>query len=333
MALCLPPGRDLVILEKVVEGAARNIRDARKVLEERRHTARLYRQGLQGETGMLLPGGPPSSPGPAPDPSGDGREVIPPLEIRCLGPFELHCRGSLVPPDRVTRRKALTLLKFLLTCDGRPVPKDTLMELLWPEVEPEAGANRLRVVIHALRQLVEPPCLGGKWVFIQNEGDRYHFNTGAPCRIDAKEFKMLVDLSRQAEAKGNAEAAARAYEEAVLLYRGDFLEDEPFAEWCWPERERLRETCLEALNRLAALCAKAGQWEQSLKHLRHALRINPHREELHRELMRCLWAAGRRDEALRQYEVCRELLKRELDVAPLPETLQLIQRIRHSPRP
>lgn len=330
--LC-PPTRELVVLEKATEGAVRTIRDAWRYLEGWRHTKLQVHQWFQGETGLSSPSDLPPSPGLAPSQTRDGQGATPDLDIRCLGPWELYHQGSLITPDRVTRRKALTLLKVLLTYDGRPVPKDILIELLWPEVEPEAGAGRLRVIVHALRQLVEPSGHRGKWMFIHNEGDRYSFNPQAPCRIDVEEFRTLVDLGRRAEAQSNPEAATHTYEAAVQLYRGDFLEDEPFAEWCWAEREHLRETCLDVLKRLSALGAKAGEWEQSLKHLRHALRIDPLREEVHRELMRSLWAAGRRDEALRQYEVCRELLERELDVIPLPETRQLIQQIRTSPRP
>lgn len=329
----LPPTRDMVILEKVAEGAGRPIRDAWKYLEGRRCGELPYPQGLQRGTGLPFPSDRPAPARLAPSQPGAGGRAIPDLDIRCLGPLELYCRGSLIPLDQVTRRKALTLLKILLTYDGRPVPKDTLIELLWPETEPEAGAVRLRVVVHALRRLIEPPGLRGKWAFIRNEGDRYYFDAQAPCRVDVKEFRTQVGLGQRAETQGNSETAIHAYKAAVQLYRGDFLEDEPFADWCWTEREHIRETCLDALKRLADLCGKAGEWEQGLKHLRHALRIDPLREEVHRELMRALWTIGRRDGALRQYEVCRKLLERELDVTPLPETRQLVQQIRHSPRP
>ncbi|MBI2876773.1 MAG: GAF domain-containing protein [Candidatus Tectomicrobia bacterium] len=328
-----PPTRDLVILEKAAEGAARIIHDARRYLEGRRHTERLHHPWFLRGTGPSFPGDLSSPPGPGRSQPEGGQETAPVLEIRCLGPFELYCRGSLITPDRVMRRKALTLLKILLTHDGRPVSKDTLIELLWPEVNPKAGAGRLRVIVHALRQLVEPPEHGGKWVFIQNEGEHYSFYPQAPYHIDVREFKALVELGHRAEDQGDTPTATRAYEAAVQLYRGDFLEDEPFSEWCWAEREQLREACLEVLKRLAGLCVKAGEGERGVKHLRHALRIDPLREEVHRELMRCLWAAGRRDEALRQYEICRGLLERELDISPLPETRQLVQQIRHSPRP
>lgn len=329
----MPPTRNLVEVEEVAESVARIVRDARKFLEVVRRTGAARRQRLQMETSITLQSDQVLSPELAKAQQREGQPATPHLDIRCLGPFELYRMGSQIMPDMVQRRKALELLKILLSHDGRPVTKDTLIELLWPEVEPKAGAGRLHVVIHALRRLVEPPGHGGKWVFIHHEGSRYYFNTQAHCFIDVEEFKKLVDLGHKGEQRGNTKSAIHAYEAAVQLYRGDFLEDEPYVDWCWMAREHFRETCLNVLKRLASLCAKAGDSEQSMKHLRRALRIDPPREEVHRELMRSLWAARRRDEALRQYEVCRELLKRDVDVAPLPETDRLAQLIRSSPGP
>ena len=146
------------------------------------------------------------------------------------------------------------------------------------------------------------------------------------------EFKAYVAIAKKMESRANSEVAVSAYKSAVLLYRGDFLEEELFADWCWAKREDLREIYFDTTKRLNALCVKAGNWEEGATYLRLALRIDPLREEFHRELIRCLWALGRRDEALRQYKICREGLSRELDVSPLPETEKLVQQIRRRPR-
>jgi len=213
------------------------------------------------------------------------------------------------------------------------VPKDTLIDYLWPENPLKVRTSQFYVLVHELRRLLEPPDAKGSWLFVRNEGDRYYFNWHAPCRIDVREFEAIAAVGRKAEAEGDAAAAIAAYEAAADLYRGDFMEDEPFADWCQWERERLREAYLEMLQRLAALWGGSGAWERSVRVLRAALRVDPLREEVHRALMHALWASGRRAEAVRQYQVCRELLLRELDVAPLPETKHLLERIRARPMP
>ncbi len=245
------------------------------------------------------------------------------LDIHCLGSFQLFRQGALMTPDMVPRRGALAVLKILLIHRGRRVPRELLAELLWPEATPRAGANRLHLLIHTLRKLVEPAPRTQRWAFICNDGDRYYFSGGAPYRLDIEDFQSSFELGRQRERGGDATGAIAAYEAAAALYRGDFLEDEPYAEWAWEERERLRETHLALLARLATLNAQRGSLEQSANWYRQSLRIDPLREENHRALMSVLWQAGRRDEAFRQYAACRTVLRQELDVAPLPETEQL----------
>ena len=258
----------------------------------------------------------------------DKADDRPLLEIRCFGSFELYLRGELIIPEMFHRRGALTLLKILLLQEGHQISRDALVEFLWPEADPEAGTNRLYVLVHALRQIVEPSEHGQHWNFICSDGDRYYFNSDGSCWLDVKEFHGYIDLGERLERVGDIEAAMDAYEAAVSLYRGDLLEEELAAEWCWEEREHLREICLVALSKLATYYVEHDFADRSIDCYRHALRIDSMREENHRGLMRALWAARRRDEALRQYDVCREILLRELEVSPLPETNKLYLLIR-----
>ncbi len=263
----------------------------------------------------------------------DGAPAAVRLEIRCLGPFELTVNGRPVTPAMVPRKRALTLLKILLAHNGRPQSKEALIDLLWPGADPDTKASQFHVLVHELRALIEPGRRDQGWIYICNDGDRYYFNVQAEAFIDAREFSRLCEQGRQAEARADWDQALKAYEQAVQLYRGDYFEDEPYADWCWQQREHLRELCLEALSRLAEICRRAGRWEESISYLRRGLELDPVRESLHSELMYALWASGRRTEAIRQYEVCRRLLQEKFGLAPLPETQELLRRIQASPYP
>lgn len=261
-------------------------------------------------------------------------EDEPRLRVRCFGRFELERDGEPVAPEMFKRRKALALLKILLVHAGRPVPIEMLTEWLWPECDPRAGANRLYGVVHALRALIEPATESGDWSLVRTSGDHYLFDPEG-CLLDIAEFRAAVGVARRAEAAGDAPTALAAYDAAARLYRGDLLEDDPFDEWCLMEREHLRETYLGALQRVAAISHDQGELDRAIDAYRRALRVDPLREEAQRRLIACLAMAGRRDEALRQYEQLRALLRRELDIAPMPETEDVVQRIRDGepPRP
>ncbi len=252
--------------------------------------------------------------------------VAPGLEVRCFGPFGLFKDGHQITPGSVQRRGAITLLKMFVVNEGHTVTRDVMAEALWPDADPEVIANRIYVLIHALRRAIENPEPGRnrKWTFIQNDGDRYFLNPDAPYRSDIGDFRNLVAKGDQLEARGRSSEAVESYQSAFGLYTGDLFEDEPYAEWCWAEREHLRETALNVAIKLAAQYTRRGELDTSISLYRRALRIDSLREEIHRGLISTLMAADRRAEAVRQYDACSAVLRRELGVDPLPETRRLV---------
>jgi hypothetical protein len=100
--------------------------------------------------------------------------------------------------------------------------------------------------------------------------------------------------------------------------------DEPlFEEWLVPERERLRELALEALARLLACQSKTGTTERAIQTAVRLLALDPLQEAVHRALMRLYLRQHRRGAALKQYQLCVDVLQRELGSEPEPETKQL----------
>ncbi len=323
-----PPTKHLAALLNAAGPAALVVRQGRKSLQDQERVRSLEADRGRQVASTLAEASPATE-----QPNRAASGVTGPssnifLDIRCLGAFELHRGGRLITPDMFRRRASLTVLKILAIHERRPVPREVLTEWLWPETDPDAATNRLYVLIHALRQMVEPERRGSGWVFIRSDGDSYCLSPEAPYRLDVAEFREHVSLGERLEREGDAEGASDVFRAAADLYRGDLLEDTPYAEWCLEPREHLKETCLDVLGKLADRDRETGVFEQSVRRYRQSLRIDPLRERVHQELMRTLWQAGRPDEALRQYNACREMLRRELGVDPLPETQRLYDRIR-----
>ncbi|MFN8159974.1 MAG: BTAD domain-containing putative transcriptional regulator [Solirubrobacterales bacterium] len=259
--------------------------------------------------------------------------TAPLLDLRCFGRFEVFRGGQPIPPERFARRRALTLLKILLTNYGKPVHREVLAGLLWEEEPPKDPARQLKVVAHYLRRALEPERRGGEgsqWVLSTGEG--YAFDVSAPHRLDHQDFLSLAHWAERLRERGEPEAALAAYEAAAGLYTGDFLEDERYSDWCGAEREHLRETLLSTLWRAADLRLERGDAEGALACHRRALLADPAREDVHREVMRVLWREGRHGDALRQYRLCAEALRRELGAEPSPETRALYESLA-APRP
>ncbi|MCC7486198.1 MAG: GAF domain-containing protein [Burkholderiales bacterium] len=328
-----PPHENIAPLEGIASLAAEKLRELRGRIARTPRADTALHEWLQRAVEVPGTGTPARAPRRAlPVPGGarcDGAR----LEIRCFARLELMVEGARVAPAAIRRKRVLTLLGILLTHHDQPQSRDALIEMLWPGADPQVRSGQFHVLVHELRRLLDPAGRANEHPYVRNRADRYAFDTQSPCWIDTLEFRTLLELGRKAEAANELQAAIGAYESAADLYRGDYLQDEPFAQWCWQTREQLREACLGMLNRLTALSGRLGHWEKSAAWSRRALLLDPLREEMHRALMYALWAAGRRDEAARQYEACAHLLREQLDLAPLPETEQLFARIRAAPRP
>lgn len=250
-----------------------------------------------------------------------------PLRIFTFGRFALAVGGRPVDLERWPRKQAITLLKHLVTRRRLAVHRERLMSWLWPNAPDAQARDRLKVVVSDLRrQLV---AAGLDQQAIRTTGQCYALQTDAAW-IDAAAFEQLIAEGTRLERAGNPDDALRRYEDARALYQGDFLEEDPYPEWCADERDRLREINLELLTRLADLYTDRERYVEAVEICGVALMCEPRRESFHRTLMECLARLGRRDAVVTQYERCKAILAREMGVEPAPETERLYRSITQS---
>src|SRR2546426_7538147 len=129
-----------------------------------------------------------------------------------------------------------------------------------------------------------------------------------------------------------ADGRPEALEQIAGLYRGDLLAglvlaERPFEEWLTAERERLHELAIQGLGRLLTYQQQAKAHEPAVQTGLRLLALDPLQEPVHRAVMRLYARLGRREAALRQYQLCADALKRELNAPPEVETTQLYQQI------
>ena len=246
------------------------------------------------------------------------------LKLHCLGSFRVELDGEAIPLDRFHRVKTVTLLKFLAAHRGRPVHREALMDLLWPDMDPARAASNLRVVLHALRRGLEPGLeRRQESSYIVSQGDLVYLEASGRIWVDEEEFVMRARRAAELVSQDLLEQAISEYDKAASLYHGEYLEDEPYSDWCLFERERLKEVYISLMDQMASVLAETGDAARAIDACRTVLGVELGREEIHRKLMLLLWKAGRRDEALRQYEICSSVLIEELGVEPAQETTAL----------
>jgi DNA-binding SARP family transcriptional activator len=246
------------------------------------------------------------------------------LQVFTLGGFGLAVAGRSIDIQKWKRKQAVMLLKYLITQLDRPVHRERLLDCLWPDVDESQGLGRLKVTMYYLRHELRASGLNDD--VVKTVGHAYLLRRDTVW-VDVEVFERLVTEGRALQDQRQWGEALNRYVEARHLYRGDYLEDETFADWCAEERERLQELYLDMLTRTAECHAELDQYADAVQICRKALVLDPCRENFHYALMKYLVDNGYPELALTQYRHCMQLLAREFDTAPLPKTQRLYQQI------
>lgn len=252
--------------------------------------------------------------------------LVPTTVLNCftLGQFSLGVAEQRVTCERWQRKQALTLLKYLITLRAHAVPRERLIEHLWPGVSERQGRERMKVTVYALRQALREAGVSGEVVVT---GDQTYALKREHIWVDAYAYEQLIQTAQQLERQGKMQQALSSYGQAHNLYRGHYLEQDLYDDLCTEERERLKEICLNALNHTAKLYAAKGDFKQAALVCRKALAYEPCLESFHRALMDALWRQGERGQALAQFKACQRVLAERLGVAPAQPTHALYQSI------
>ena len=243
------------------------------------------------------------------------------LEICLLGPFRVVVDGRVVTERQWSRRKPALLIKLLALQPHHQLHREQMIELLWPDSDPESAINNLHKAIHLARHALEPGLKSAADShFVLTRGQQIVLSAPGKLYIDVEEFERQAVTA----IKSNDVAAC---ETAIGLYRGDLLDEDPYEDWAAMRREQSRELFHRLLSNLSKMYEAQGDYHHSIEPLRKLIAADTANEEAHRDLMRLYALTGNRHQALRQYQQCVESLRRELDAQPEPAAVVLHRQI------
>lgn len=231
---------------------------------------------------------------------------------------------------------------ILQTEDLRGKSKEQIGLELWPAVSSQQLNSKLKVRLHDLRRVLGE----GEWIVFEN--GQYKFNYTLPYWCDVEAFEEQVAEAESLRATSPAQAIT-CFQQAIQLYRGDFLEDlrqrrlrreqrldEGWSEreWYIAERDALQNVYLNALHKVGQLLLQDGRFAQAAEIYRLAVDKDDYDDDAQHGLLRCLALQGKRSQALEHY---RRLVKRRSDTPPGSEIAELAERLRRgeefAPRP
>jgi DNA-binding SARP family transcriptional activator len=259
---------------------------------------------------------------PAPNPEASTDSPVG-LRIACFGRFAVLKDGALVALCR--NRNGQAILRYLAGQAQHRESVEVLLDMLWPDDEPDVARHKLHVAISALRQSLgdrATPTAGGANYVLHTDG-LYELNPSAQIAVDVDEFERAFQRGQCTTGAEQIEQFTRA----CALYRGAFLVEDRYADWAMLRREQLTQTFLHMCGVLAEHELQSVRPEEASRWARSILAEDRCNEGAHRLLMRAYTRAGRRSKALSQYHTCEQVLKEEMGVTPAAETTALFYEI------
>jgi DNA-binding SARP family transcriptional activator len=242
--------------------------------------------------------------------------------LSLLGPFRLTYHNQPLPIGSGSKSEAI--LVHLALASHRCLPRAQLLEQLWPDHDPTLAGQSLNSLLYQLNRLLKKAPRSVPIVL--HENGYYALNYPAEVSVDMDYFEALQQQGKQLLNDGQIAGGIAYCEEALALYRGDLCCDANIQAIL--ERERLRVLFLSLLAALVDHYDAYGDPARALTYIQRLLKHDPCREDAHRQAMRCYVCLGMRAQALRQYQLCCQLLATEFDAKPEPATDALFEQIR-----
>lgn len=240
------------------------------------------------------------------------------VSIEALGGFRVVRNGKPIPMSEWRSKKARDLLKMLVARRGRAVPREVLMEALWPEEDPDKLGNRLSVALTTIRTALDPERKFDPERFVVADKATVGLRL-ENLRVDVIDFLEEASSALALRSEGRIQEARARLREAEAIYTGDFLEEDAYEDWATPLREEARAAYIAVAQALADVAASEKDHESTSRFCLRLLEHDPYDERAHLSLVGALLSARRHGEARRRYRIySAQMDEIGVEAAPFP---------------
>src|SRR6266545_4328110 len=245
------------------------------------------------------------------------------LLFKVLGPFEVASVDGTV--RILNTPKICQVLALLAVRANTIVSADSIVEELWADTPPRSALTTLQTYIYQSRKLLADIGLAsGGHSLLVTRAPGYMLEV-PPTQVDAGKFERLLKEGKAELAKNRPDNASRLLRSAIDLWRGSALANISAGDILTGYVAHIEERRIQALELMVEAEKQLGRHRELIPELRALVSDYPLNEWFHGQLIMALSHAGRRAEALQEYQRLRSILKEELGLDPAPE----LQRIHH----
>ncbi|WP_407271744.1 BTAD domain-containing putative transcriptional regulator [Radiobacillus sp. PE A8.2] len=240
------------------------------------------------------------------------------LKIQTLGRLRLWLGNQIIEEGNWQREKAKELFEFFITNRNKMILKEEIYQELWPDQDVTAANQSFKVALNALLKTLEPNRKArSESFFIRRSGSLYGINDSSAYQLDTITFEEWIMEGLQEQEPSQAK---ELLERGLLLYKGNYLPNRRFDNWCINERERLHVIYLRAAEKMAQVSVRLYEFDNCIHWCHKILREDDTWEEAYRLLMYSYYQKNNRPQSIKWYRKCKEVLNKELGVKPMGPT-------------
>lgn len=238
------------------------------------------------------------------------RRLAPRVFVEDLGRVVVHI-GDRTLPGTDVRKKVLSLLCFLLSKPQFTSTREQVLEALWPEMDPDAGANSLNQSAYFLRRVLEPDCDDDTSAgYLRSRADLIWLDSELVGSRSSECLRLIADI------RGDPLPSLVA--KLAESYSGRFAVDFIYDDWAASFRNALHASYLDRIERAVTHDTRIGEFDRALSLARQALRADPDADQIELCLLRLYRRTGANAAAAEQYAHYASVLRDQLGIEPPP---------------
>ncbi|MBU8910712.1 MAG: protein MalT [Desulfobacterales bacterium] len=254
--------------------------------------------------------------------------LLPGVRIETLGQFNVFIDNKVVNNKAFEGARPMMLLKAIVLHGSREIPKEILINDLWPKATAKAGEKNFKINLHRLRKAIEPDSKKefGYAYIIQKAG----LISLDPelVTLDVDEFIAFGARAMENEKNNKFETALEFYTKAVKIYKGDYFTEEPYLGWIFRKRDLFKARYIEFLQKKAMLHEELDQIDKAVETWQLILEAEPYFEAAYQNLMILYADSNQKNKAMNVFQECRALFKKELGTEPATQTRDIFYKIK-----
>ena len=238
------------------------------------------------------------------------RRLAPRVFVEDLGRISVHVGDRMVAGTSI-RKKVLSLLCFLLTRPQFTATREQVLEALWPEMDPDGGANSLNQSAYFLRRVIEPGCEDDASAgYLQSRADLIWLDADLVSSRSVECLNLIGEIRRDS----SPDLIMRLAESYTGRFGVDFIYDD----WASSFRDTLHASFLDRIERALVADTRSGHFDRALIIAQLALQADPDAEQIELCLLRLYRRTGANAAAAEQYAHYASVMRQQLGLEPPP---------------